>query len=100
MHIIIWEYEPTPGREADFEAAYGPTGTWTQLFRQGSGYLGSEFYRHAAKPGRYATIDRWESAAHYEQFRQQHAIEYELMDRRYEQLTVEECCTGSYDTVE
>ena len=91
MHVIIWEFVPSPGREADFENAYGPAGLWVEFFRQGDSYRGTEFLRHSLEPSRYATIDRWDSAAQYRSFRDQHAAEYQALD-------AEERYIGSYDT--
>ncbi len=98
MHVIIWEFVPRAGHEADFENAYGPAGLWVEFFRQGDSYRGTEFLRHSLEPGRYATIDRWDSAAQYQSFHDQHAAEYQALDEQCEQLTAEERYIGSYDT--
>ena len=98
MHVIIWESVPSPGREADFENAYGPAGLGVEFFRQGDGYCGTEFLRHSLETGHYATIDRWDSTAQYQSFRNQHAAEYQALDEKCQQLTAEERYIGSYDT--
>ncbi len=98
MHVIIWGFVPRPGRETDFENAYGPAGLWVEFFRKGDGYRGTELLRHSLEAGRYVTIDRWDSAAHYQNFRNQHATEYRALDEQCEQLTTEERYIGSYDT--
>ena len=71
---------------------------WVEFFRQGDSYRGTEFLRHSLEPGRYATIDRWDSAAQYQSFHDQHAAEYQALDEQCEQLTAEERYIGSYDT--
>ena len=64
MHVILWRFRARPGREAEFEAAYGDDGVWVRLFRTGQGFLGS---RADARNGRdvYLTIDRWVSEDAY-----------------------------------
>ena len=97
MYVIIWEYEVRAGREAEFEAAYGPAGAWVLLFAQAEGYRGTELLRDPSRRGRYATIDRWESAAHYERFREQHARQYQKIDDACAELTAAERLLGRYN---
>jgi 8-oxo-dGTP pyrophosphatase MutT (NUDIX family) len=33
-HVLVWEFLPAEGREAAFEAAYGPHGDWARFFRR------------------------------------------------------------------
>jgi hypothetical protein len=70
VHEIVWEFQPAPRRERDFESVYGPTGLWVELFRRDPGYLGSELIPPREPGGWYRTIDRWESVAAYERFRE------------------------------
>jgi len=44
---------------------------------------------------RYVTIDRWQSAEHYSEFRSQFTLEYRELDTRCEELTTEERSLGS-----
>jgi heme-degrading monooxygenase HmoA len=68
-YTIIWEFHVKPEDAARFEQAYGPAGEWAQFFRTGTGYLGTTLNRDAEQPGRYLTLDFWESAGAYQQFR-------------------------------
>ena len=40
MIAIIWRYEILDEARAAFEAAYGPTGAWAQLFARSDGFEG------------------------------------------------------------
>jgi hypothetical protein len=97
VHEIVWEFRPTAGRERDLESAYGPNGPWADLFRRGAGYLGTELIPPPSRGGWYRTIDRWESAAAYERFRQTWGAEYNALDHACESLTSDErpVSTGS-----
>lgn len=95
MYEIVWEFQPTPRREGDFEAVYGPTGLWAALFRRAPGYLGTELIRPRESGGWYRTIDRWESEAAYERFRQTWRSEYDALDYACESLTAGERPVGT-----
>ena len=47
VHVRVWEYE-VPAEHLDaFVAAYGADGDWSQMFRRGRGYGGTDLYRAA-----------------------------------------------------
>jgi heme-degrading monooxygenase HmoA len=98
-HVILWEFRVRPGCEADFEAAYGPTGAWAKLFAKGDGYLGTELLRHASTPRRYITIDRWVNAESHARFRHAHDAEFVALDAKCELLTESETLLDSWRTV-
>ena len=93
-YATAWEFSVLPARQADFEKEYGQQGRWVALFRQAPGYLGSELLRDAADPLRYVTIDRWQSAETYRDFRRRFAVEYERLDREFEGWTLREAPLG------
>jgi len=93
MYVVLWEFVARPGREADFERAYGPRGRWAQLFRGGEGYLGTELWRGE---GRWLTVDRWSSEEDYARFRAARLPEYEALDREMEDLTERETNLGAF----
>lgn len=95
-YATLWEFEVVPGRQAEFEAHYGPDGSWAQLFRRANGYLGSELLRDRAKPLRYLTIDRWASLEDWQAFSREHAAKYARLDREFEGLTAHEAPLGEY----
>lgn len=90
MYEIVWEFQPASRRERDFESVYPPTGLWAALFRRDPGYLGTELIPPRESGGCYRTIDRWESAAAYQRFRQMWGSEYDALDRACESLTSDE----------
>ena len=95
MHVILWRFRAAPGREAEFEAAYGDDGTWVRLFRTAPGFLGSELMR--GTDGIYLTIDRWVSEDAYRAFRDARAEAYADIDAGCEALTIEETLIGSIE---
>ncbi len=92
----LWEFAVVPAKRAEFEAHYGPDGTWAQLFRSARGYLGSELLQDRSDDLRYLTIDRWESRAAWQAFRRDHGAEYERLDREFGVLTTREAPLGEY----
>ena len=98
MIAILWTYRIEPGWAALFEAIYGPDGDWAQLFHQADGYRGTELLRQS--DGRYATIDRWNSMADFERFKQRFAEHYERLDARCETLTEAEEFIGAFEVYE
>jgi heme-degrading monooxygenase HmoA len=94
MHAVVWRYRVTPGREAEFEALYGADGDWVRLFRRSDDYVGTEFYRDAAQPGAYLTIDRWSARAAYDAFLDVAREDYATLEARGDALTVEETRLG------
>lgn len=96
MFVVVWQFEIVEGKIAAFEAAYGPEGSWAQLFRASAQYQGTELLRDAYIPGCYLTIDRWASEADFRAFRREHDKEYEALDRACDALTARETRVGAY----
>ena len=99
MYVIVWRFQVKPGREAEFERAYGPKGAWATFFATDSKYHGTVLVRDAAREGAYLTIDTWTSRAAYEAFRAWNRAQYAAIDRRCEELTVEETAIWAGDSV-
>jgi heme-degrading monooxygenase HmoA len=96
MFVIVWQFEIAEERIAQFEAAYGPEGTWAQLFRRSAAYSGTELLRDAYIAGSYLTIDRWTSEDAFRSFRKDHDADYEALDRACDALTKRETRIGAY----
>jgi heme-degrading monooxygenase HmoA len=96
MFVVVWQFEIAEDKIAAFEAAYGPEGSWAQLFRTSPSYLGTELLRDAYVPGSYLTIDRWESEEDFRAFRKEHDQDYEVLDRACDELTSRETRIGAY----
>jgi heme-degrading monooxygenase HmoA len=93
MHVILWRFRARPGRESEFEAAYGGDGAWARFFKGADGYLGTELMR--GTDGVYLTVDRWVSAEAYRVFRETHAQRYAELDAHCAELTIEETALGA-----
>ena len=96
MFIVVWQFEIAEENVAAFESAYGPDGTWAQLFRSSSDYQGTELLRDVYIPGSYLTIDRWASEAAFRAFRKEHDAAYESLDRSCDPLTPRETRVGAF----
>jgi heme-degrading monooxygenase HmoA len=94
--VYIWSFQVKPGGETAFEQAYGPAGDWVQLFRKAPGYIKTALLRDTEKPGRYVTIDHWESEAAQRSFREKFAAEFAEIDRKCEELTESETLVGHF----
>jgi heme-degrading monooxygenase HmoA len=96
MHIIIWEYQVKLEKGSEFERVYSPNGAWARLFKNGSGFLGTELLQSDQKPDVYVTIDRWDSRESYETFLAQWKAEYNQLDEQCEGMTVYEKRINSF----
>jgi heme-degrading monooxygenase HmoA len=96
MFVVVWQFEIAEEKIAVFEAAYGADGEWAKLFRTSPSYLGTELLHDAYVPGAYLTIDRWKSEADFRAFRKEHDGEYEVLDRKCDDLTSRETRIGAY----
>jgi heme-degrading monooxygenase HmoA len=96
MFVVVWQFEIAENKIAAFENAYGPEGSWSQLFRKSPEYRGTELLRDAYVPGSYLTVDRWDSEASFRAFRKNNDTEYETLDRECDALTSRETRIGAY----
>lgn len=60
-YASVWEFEVSASTEAEFRRHYGPNGSWVELFRQDPAYIETLLLKDISVPGRYLTIDRWQS---------------------------------------
>ena len=98
MIALVWRYEVTDEHRAAFEAAYGPTGDWAQLFARSGGFRGTELMR--AADGSYLTLDIWRSHADFEAFLVEHGADYAALDQRTEPWTRCEHRIGEYEVLD
>jgi heme-degrading monooxygenase HmoA len=96
-YAIIWTYDITPEREADFRAAYGPAGEWAQLFARAPGFIGVELLHDG---DRYATIDRWESADAFDAFQARYGEGYAALDAKLAHLTGAQQRVGGFTVIQ
>jgi GNAT superfamily N-acetyltransferase/heme-degrading monooxygenase HmoA len=68
MLVRVWEFTPDPNRLDAFLEAYGPSGVWSNLFREAPGFLDVELLESVTTKGRYLTLDRWQDSTSWEAF--------------------------------
>ncbi|HKG49233.1 MAG TPA: antibiotic biosynthesis monooxygenase [Actinomycetales bacterium] len=90
VYVRVWEYEVAPEHVDAFLAAYGSEGPWARLFRQGSGYVGTDLFRLAGGGGRFLTVDRWVDEDSWTRFLDRFREAYEALDARLEGLAANE----------
>jgi len=94
--VILWEFRVRPERLSEFLSAYSPGGDWDRLFRLADGYLSTELLRDERDETRFLTLDRWDSREARDRFRLRFREEYETLDRRCEDYTLEETPVGDF----
>lgn len=99
MLHIVWEFRVRAERRAEFEGHYGSEGTWAAFFRRGRGYEATHLLRDREDPNRYLTIDVWSDLETQRAFTETNAAEYHAIDRRCEELTLEERCLGHFEVL-
>ena len=87
MIAILWEYSVPLENIADFERHYDSSGTWVIFFRKAAAYHGTTLLRDMENPGRYMTLDHWDSFAAYQSFCTEHEAEYRRIDAMCAALT-------------
>lgn len=95
-YVYVWEFLAAPGSEENFKRIYGADGDWVRLFRRAPGYIDSELLQDGLNPQRFMTVDRWESEAAWQAFREKFLQEYEDLDVICEQVTVREREIGRF----
>ena len=96
-HVRIWRFEPAPGREQEFAAAYAGDGVWARLFHQAYGFIGTTLLAPDEAGGPWLTLDRWRSRAAFERFQDEHGKDYRSLDSELERLTVGELFIGAFE---
>jgi heme-degrading monooxygenase HmoA len=97
MHCIAYVYDVDPAFAGQFEETYGPTGTWAQFFSGGAGYLGTELFRDATRPGRYLVIDQWDSSVSAGTFLAESATDYARRSAETTPMYRRETRIGAFD---
>lgn len=97
MYWVVWSYDVKVEQVKAFERAYGPDGEWERLFQLAPGYVGTELRRESDRRGHYLTIDRWNSRADYERFRDAFYNQYQMLDVRCSRMTEEEKKVGDFE---
>jgi heme-degrading monooxygenase HmoA len=99
MFVILWEYEVKTGCEESFERAYGPQGSWVELFRHSPHYLSTQLSRDPLRSSIYFTLDFWESQTAYAQFKRAYHAAYNSLDLAASDFFSAERYLGSFARV-
>jgi heme-degrading monooxygenase HmoA len=97
---IVWEFIVREDSVEEFQAAYGPQGSWVKLFERAEGFLGTVLLRSDQTQNKFLTIDRWKDVASYKNFRQVFAAEYVELDARLDKLTISETRIGAFEELD
>lgn len=97
MIEILWEFTVRKDRVSDFESNYCSTGSWARLFGRSPAYRGTVLLRDADQ--RYITRDCWDDQESFRDFRRQHALEYDELDRVCEGYTESERRLGTFEVI-
>ena len=96
MLLIVWQFRPAPGREAEFRRAYGSDGPWVSLFRKAEGYRESTLAQDTSDPDRFLVLDSWDSEPSFAAFERDHGQEYADLDEKCAALCAEERLVGRF----
>jgi len=97
-HVRVWKFRPPQGREDEFAAVYGASGSWAALFGKSRGYRGTDLLRPIEDGGWWMTIDRWDSEVAFEAFQREFGLEYRALDAQLEGIAGEELFVGAFES--
>ena len=100
MYCYVWSFVVRAEYLREFEAAYGPEGAWSHLFRNDPQYIRTHLLVDRDHPGRFLTIDFWSSYAAWASFRARCTSEFESLDKSFEKFTVDEVQIGTFEVFE
>jgi|SRR5688500_8085361 quinol monooxygenase YgiN len=100
MFIILWRFVVHPQHVDDFVRHYSAGGTWAELFKRSSSYLGTDLIRSSDDATIFVTIDRWRSGDAFTQFEREHHADYARLDTECSTLTVHEELLGRYENLD
>ncbi len=97
MIQVAWEFVVKPQAIERFEQAYGPAGDWAALFARYPGFRGTTLLRDVATPGRYVTIDRWDSRRQRDDMLTRGQDEYTRLDASFADCLESEAEVGIFE---
>ena len=96
-HVRVWKFRPRQGRQSEFATAYASDGVWSKLFSKACGYRGTVLLSPGEVDGWWLTIDRWDSAAHFEAFQNEFGEQYRTLDISLEGVAGNEEFVGVFE---
>ena len=95
-YVKVWEFRVKSGSDDLFEKISGTGGDWECTMKKAEGFMKTELLRDVEKPRRYLTLDYWNSAAAFDNFKIDFPAEYRALDERCEALTEREMLLASF----
>ena len=80
MIEVVCEFVIKEEARGQFELAYGPGGLWSKLYAQRAGFRGTTLMRDMKNPGRYLTVDLWDTEAQRDQTLSECKTEYSYLE--------------------
>ena len=96
MYVIIWRYRVDPAKLSEYKAAYNSEGEWVSLFRNFDGFIRTELLQDLDK-NEYMTLDYWTGVDSYDRYKSESKAEFQELDDRCEEFTVEETFIGAFE---
>ncbi len=93
----VWEFKVRESQIETFKVAYGRKGEWVRLFRRDPAYIRTELLSDSSDPERFLTIDYWTARQALLTFRERFQAEFDAIDDRCAQYTIEERHLGDFD---
>ena len=97
--VTIWKYKVEPEKKTEFEELYGDEGDWVKLFKKFPGYIKTDLIKDLNNNGTYLTLDYWVSREAYYNFKKISSGDFSLIDKKGENLTIDEEHLGEFTTV-
>src|SRR5437660_9938110 len=95
-YLIIWEFRVRAGG-GRFEKVYGPLGDWARFFARDDGFVRTELNHDLKDSRRYTTLDFWISEDAYDNYREQQASEYAVLEHEFKVLSENQLEIDKYD---
>ena len=80
MIEFVCEFVVKDEVRGQFELAFGPGGLWSKLFAQQPGFRGTTLMRDMKNPGRYLTVDLWDTEAQRDHALSEYKTEYSNLE--------------------
>jgi quinol monooxygenase YgiN len=94
--MFLWEYKVLPEQISEFEAHYGPSGKWAQLFENAEGYIRSELLRDGDDPMLYRAAEYWTSRDAFLNFLRDYSVPYDELHKICDGLSASQTNLGVF----
>lgn len=92
----IWSYRVKPEWRERFRDAYGPSGEWVAFFARSADFVRTDLLADEKDANRFVTVDYFRNAEARAALVAAHAGEYQAIDKRWQDATLEESFVGAF----